>query len=112
MSEDTVCDTCNISFCRKADYNRHLNTAKHMKLLHGIQSMVCEHCSFTTANTYEWNRHLNTAKHKKRSTLVDSGKNDYISVINKLVDENRDMRIFLMDEFRKLSDNGIPKKTE
>jgi hypothetical protein len=104
MSDDArhSCDTCHVSFHRKTDYNRHLRTAKHGKLMQGIPSYKCDNCAFTTANTYEWNRHLNTAKHKRRSTLVDSGKDDYVTIISKLIDENRDMRVFITDELQKL----------
>lgn len=101
-----TCAICEITFARNFDLKRHLNTLKHTK--RSIQSIhhECKYCSYSTSLLADWNKHMQTKKHMKR---VEE-ENDkqlalvpYMEAINQLIDENKEMRNFLVEEFRRIS---------
>ena len=109
-SNDHNCQTCNIVFKRGCDYNRHLKTAKHIKNINNI-IYKCDCCAYETQSDYEWNRHIRTNKHKKRIDTENEEQDKlkpYLDAIHQLIEDNKkEMRSFLVDEFRKITETSI-----
>lgn len=95
-----ICDVCSVTFRRKCDYTRHLATSKHIRTKSGAPVNDCICCAYTTNSLYEWNRHIQTKKHKRR---IEEPQIPLSTYITNLIEENKEMREFLIDEFRKLS---------
>ena len=71
-----ICDLCDYTSCNKYYYNKHLLTAKHIKLTKTLiattnsritttNDFTCEKCNYTTSKKSDYNKHLLTAKHKQ-----------------------------------------------
>ena len=109
-SNDHNCQTCNIVFKRGCDYNRHLKTAKHIKNINNVIHK-CDCCAYETQSDYEWNRHIQTNKHKKRIDTENEEQDKlkpYLDAIHQLIEDNKkEMRSFLVDEFRKITETSI-----
>jgi len=63
-----VCNECDFRCCKRSDYERHLNTAKHKMVLVNTPKnafkFICNECDFRCCKRSDYERHLNTAKHK------------------------------------------------
>ena len=57
-----ICDYCNFTCTKNADFNRHLLTKKHYKKL---MTFNCNDCHISCARKVDFNRHLLTKKHAK-----------------------------------------------
>lgn len=110
ISNEHNCQTCNIVFKRGCDYNRHLKTVKHMKNINNVIHN-CKYCAYETQSDYEWNRHIQTNKHKKRIDTANEERDKlkpYLDAIHQIIEDNKkEMRSFLVDEFRKITETSI-----
>lgn len=110
ISNEHNCQTCNIVFKRGCDYNRHLKTAKHMKNINNVIHK-CDCCAYETQSDYEWNRHIQTNKHKKRIDTENEEQDKlkpYLDAIHQIIEDNKkEMRSFLVGEFRKITEMPI-----
>ena len=65
------CDKCSFFSNYKSDYNRHLNTKKHMENMKNVKrGFTCEKCEFNTLYKKDYERHMNSKKHMKNSIKV------------------------------------------
>jgi hypothetical protein len=87
-----------------------LKTAKHIKNINNVIHK-CDCCAYETQSDYEWNRHIRTNKHKKRIDTENEEQDKlkpYLDAIHQLIEDNKkEMRSFLVDEFRKITETSI-----
>jgi len=62
------CKVCNFKTNRKTNWERHLQTPKHISNINSGR-YSCEKCNFITDNKTCFNRHLLTTKHIKNTTV-------------------------------------------
>ena len=72
-----VCELCDFSTSYKQNYNKHLSTAKHRKVLFGNKKVLgefyCDVCDYTAVTKQNFEKHLATVLHletKKYSHLI------------------------------------------
>jgi len=102
-----TCSQCNYNTANKKDYNKHLNTAKHIRLTNPIPNrptnpIVCE-CG------KEYKHYSSLCKHKRtcnRETpptdQPSSNKLDKDDLIIELLKENRDFKQLLIDQNKQM----------
>ena len=73
-SDEFICEKCDYMTCRKSQYDKHLQTAKHKirtntkkKLPKTSNVFICEICDYMTCRKSQYDKHLQTAKHKIRT---------------------------------------------
>lgn len=71
------CDKCCYHTSNKSNYNKHLKTLGHMKLIHGTKSIsknetiyTCKKCCYHTSSKTNFKKHLSTDVHK--NLLLDT----------------------------------------
>lgn len=70
------CIDCNFETKRKSNWERHLQTPKHISRHNtGRTSYSCEKCNYHTANKSDFTRHLLRAKHIKNTSVDTSVSN-------------------------------------
>ena len=125
-SPDFVCLECNIRCAKQSDWTRHINTAKHVKQTTVAPQQVfdCSYCQYSTDNVKDWNKHLNTKKHSQHNVKSYdcsncekqftnyktcwshkqkcSSETKYSNIIDKLINENQELRTFFIQEIRNI----------
>ena len=77
------CKFCDYSTSRKSNYDRHLESIKHLEKMVSKpkkwQNMtkknvfkICELCDYVASKKYNWDKHIQTTKHQKK--VAKSGK--------------------------------------
>jgi hypothetical protein len=79
MNYECIC--CKYNTLNKSNYNKHLETVKHLntKILYVQRnnelvkktSYSCEICNYTSFNRYDYNKHLKTVKHLSKVSNVE-----------------------------------------
>ena len=73
VSTKYSCIHCDYNTCRQSQYNKHILTAKHMKLTSVNQKVskhyLCECCNYDTTIHSNYKKHLLTEKHLKVSKV-------------------------------------------
>ena len=68
------CSLCDYSTTRPSQYDRHVSTAKHARMLNedqkGPKKFQCMDCDYTTSHFAKYKRHLTTAKHTKLQEIL------------------------------------------
>ena len=62
------CIVCDYNTCKKSSYEKHLSTAKHIKLMASCSKVAqygCKICDYTTCKKSSYDKHLVSSKHKK-----------------------------------------------
>jgi hypothetical protein len=62
------CKFCNYETKKKANWDRHLQTQKHILIVNNKRHS-CEACNFHTNNKVDYTRHLQTTKHKNKVNM-------------------------------------------
>jgi hypothetical protein len=100
--EKYTCVTCNYKTERKNNYNRHLQSVKHLNTLSSNENIhVCLICNYTCSKKSNYNVHLKSNKHiqneklqdiDKKETKIEEFKNEVISTLitqfSSILDEN------------------------
>ena len=75
------CELCDYSSCKKSDFEKHLQTKKHLSTICQQKSTAtnapiffCEKCDYTTTHSKYFSKHLKTVKHKTEPQLQKSQK--------------------------------------
>jgi hypothetical protein len=82
-SKKFFCEICDYSTSRKSNYDRHLESIKHLEktdikpkkwqnLTKKSVFKICEFCDYTASKKYNWEKHIQTTKHQKK--VAKSGK--------------------------------------
>lgn len=113
-SNNYICNLCDYSTCRKSQYVRHLNTAKHQMMtknddsnvkVHNKKIYMCNNCE----KTFKHRQGL--WKHKKSCVKDDTPEenkeeeeknNKYETLIMLLVKENQDFKQLIIDQNKKM----------
>jgi len=101
-----TCSQCSYNTANKKDYNKHLNTAKHIRLTNPTPNypknpIVCE-CG------KEYKHYSSLCKHKRTCNNTDqssSNKLDKDDLIIELLKENRDFKQLIMDMSKNMGGN-------
>ena len=129
-NESYSCVDCAVKCKRQCDFQRHVATTKHIRNTTLSTQYDCSYCDYSTVLTSDWNKHLNTKKHTNREaglckslvcatcdtrcrsvrahrihkqTCEQNNVVPYADIITKLIEENKEMRSFLVEEFRKIA---------
>ena len=65
MTKEYTCKECDYTTTRKANYERHLKSNRHLKIVKPAKLYKCEQCNYQTKDCSNWRRHKNSSKHKK-----------------------------------------------
>jgi hypothetical protein len=57
------CEMCNYNTPHKANYERHLQSAKHLETKEDITCFSCDLCKYSTKEKSNYDRHLKSLKH-------------------------------------------------
>ena len=81
-----ICNHCNYTTSRTANYDRHLTTKKHLEKVNAYNNSLieqteftCEHCDYTTSRSANYDRHLTTAKHLNKVNDVTNSEFSHFS---------------------------------
>jgi len=121
-SKNYMCNLCDYSTCRKSQYERHLNTAKHKMMtendgsnekVHNKKIYICNYCEKTFKhrqglwchkkscvkdNTPETNKEEEVNKEEEE----EEKNNKYETLIMLLVKENQDFKQLIIDQNKKM----------
>jgi len=103
-----TCQPCGFSTTIHCFWNRHTNTKKHIvKTNDNIRTYACENCNREDTNYKTHWAHRQKCDIKK-DAVKDTPDNVYLTAINQLIEDNKkEMRSFLVDEFRKITETSI-----
>ncbi len=96
-----ICEKCNYKSCRKSQYNRHLQTDKHKKIINDnnlVQKVPNDftcHCGKKYNYLSGLSRHRKTCKGEKKENIIISkqdNKDEMRELVFKLINENQEMR--------------------
>jgi len=99
------CNTCNIQSIGPKQYNKHINSNKHIKSINKEDNIsteindfypkipikfACENCNFITCNKKDYSRHIVTEKHISNTSqcAIETPKNIYKCICGKIYKEN------------------------
>jgi hypothetical protein len=78
-----TCLNCHYSTCRKSSYDKHLITAKHIKIMENSKKVsheyICLICDYTTSKKNNYDKHLTTSKH---INLIESSREPKQKIAN------------------------------
>jgi len=85
MSQDIICDVCNYKTNIKSNFNKHITTVLHKRLVKiqtDNQQFICKYCDYFTTRKNDYDKHVKTKKHKSKYknckyTYDDNDKNVY-----------------------------------
>ena len=71
------CEKCDYTTSRKSNYDRHLESIKHLEKKGGVAQKwqnstkksvfkICELCDYTASKKYNWEKHVQTIKHQQK----------------------------------------------
>ena len=95
-AEKYVCEKCHFKCCKKSNYDKHLSTPKHVKLMsvneqliQNTQLFICQICS------KEYKSNVGLWKHKKTCINIPvqiiEKNSENTGVIQLLIDENKEL---------------------
>ena len=108
--QNFYCKSCDYSTCRKSQYERHLNTAKHKMVTNGDTLVPNEHTKHICSCGKEFKYRQGLSRHKKScngiqpdtvsviTTPVSNTNNDLINVIVKQQEETTELKKLLMEQ--------------
>ncbi len=95
------CSYCDYSTMLTSDWNKHLNTKKHVNREAGLcKSIVCDVCDTRCRSVRAHRIHKQTCE---QNNVMPIPTPPYADIITKLIEENKEMRSFLVEEFRKIA---------
>ena len=104
VAEKFQCEPCDYTCCKKSDMNKHILTRKHQNRINRIELIkkvatpkyVCSQCNkeYTARNSLWY--------HQKKCTQVPEDNN---SIVNRLLDENKELRNFIIEQSRVLTEH-------
>ena len=115
-SNNYICNLCDYSTCRKSQYERHLNTAKHQMMtknddsnvkVHNKKIYMCNNCEKTFKHRQGLWKHKkscvkdNTPETNKEEEEEEKN-NKYETLIMLLVKENQDFKQLIIDQNKKM----------
>ena len=115
------CKKCDYDTCRKSQYERHLSTDKHFRRLSTTirQQKVPDHTCVKCNKEYK--HHSSLWKHSKTCTGISKSSvispenmesNKYMIIINKLINDNAELRNFVMEQSKTLTEQANEHKKE
>lgn len=111
------CKFCNYETKKKANWDRHLQTQKHILIVNNKRHS-CEACNFHTNNKVDYTRHLQTTKHKNKvnmDTNSDANANSEYShlIADLLIKQNAilEQRMDLESKIINIAQNNITNNT-
>ena len=73
-SPNFFCKECDYISSKQSEYNKHLLTAKHLRMTEKISEVAiiisCEYCDYSTSKLSDYNKHILTAKHLRMTDPV------------------------------------------
>jgi Rps23 Pro-64 3,4-dihydroxylase Tpa1-like proline 4-hydroxylase len=84
-----ICDKCNFNTCKKTDFNRHINTVKHLKL-HNTTEIVEKNDKIYKCNCGKVYKHHSSLYNHKKTCNVNSNINNNINKENILLETNNE----------------------
>lgn len=87
------CSKCDYSCSKESNYNKHLETKKHQRLLHNVATVKmykCSTCDYSCSKLFNYNKHLDTKKHKELQNLAVKRKSSRHKLNNIFVCEGCD----------------------
>ena len=122
------CDKCNFNTCKKTDFNRHLNTVKHLKL-HNTTEIVEKNDKIYKCNSGKVYKHHSSLYNHKKTCNVNSNSNndinndiykenillernnekdniDYKTMFLELINENQELRKTITEMLPKIGNNN------
>ena len=118
------CDKCNFDTCKKTDFNRHLNTIKHLKL-HNTTNFVEKNDKMYKCNCGKVYKHHSSLYNHKKTCNTDINVNnniykenilletnnekdniDYKTMFLELINENKELRKTITELIPKVGNNN------
>ncbi len=91
------CSKCDYSCNKESNFNKHMETKKHLRLLHNVLHNVvdvklykCSTCDYSCSKLFNYNKHLDTKKHKELQNLAVKRKSSRPKLNNIFVCEGCD----------------------
>jgi hypothetical protein len=113
ISNNYECKNCNYITLRKNDFNRHLLTAKHIKVTNKLQNAAnnCNNFKCKCGNIYKYKQGLSNHKKKcnkpiikpNQETIVEPNITMFIDIIK----ENQEIKKLLLEQSNKLFEQNI-----
>jgi hypothetical protein len=102
VAQNFFCNSCNYNTCKKSSYNKHLITAKHLKLT-DVNTKVAHNSNACINCNRIYKSRVGLWSHKKKCDLiVENNINQEIlpepNVINTLINENKSLKEFMVDQ--------------
>ena len=80
------CKPCEYKTNKISNYNRHLQTDKHNRLVNNPKQFKCDICCYKSERYYNYERHLEIHKHKE---IINKNNNiEIFNVIKELLNLN------------------------
>ena len=115
------CENCDYDTCRKSQYDRHLSTDKHHRRLSttsGLQKVphhTCVKCNKEYKHHSSLWKHSKTCDGSSKSSVLlpeNMESNKYMIIINKLINDNAELRNFVMEQSKTLTEQANDHKKE
>ena len=110
--DEYTCEKCNYTCSKLSLWKKHVNTKKHLGNFSDVSSRnvslpdekyECKFCTKTYGNYSSFWSHQKLCSEKSRDTISDtiipkSKDTDYVSLISSLIDENKELRNFVIEQ--------------
>jgi hypothetical protein len=112
-----TCETCDFKCYKRGDYNRHILTPKHKRLIIPINDYTVSTSNASITSVKEFScecgknyKHVTSLyKHKKKCKKVNNG--DYTELLLTLINENKELRKMMVDLLPKIGNNNNSHNT-
>ena len=117
------CKKCDYSTSKQSDFTKHISTAKHKRLTMAnkkspkVAKFVCN-CGKVYVHASSLSKHTRKCSdasiYYEEPTYIDTenDQNEYMGVINKLVNDNNELKQFMVEQTKELQNQNAEHKRE
>ena len=112
-SRDHICSHCNYVTKKMSDFNKHINTIKHQDNIINptieIDNAIkynCKHCEKEYTKKNSWSKHEKNCilQNSVIEPVSPSQELSYSDIINRLIQENQELRSFMTDQTQAMTE--------
>ena len=111
------CKKCNYTTSKQSDYTKHISTAKHKRLTMAnkkspkVAKFVCS-CGKEYLHASSLSKHARKCNEYLNIPIVEEQDPNMMGVINKLLEENNELRQFMVEQSKEIQSQNLEHKKE